>query len=504
MGEIVIGKYALESLTSGMYADPLVIYREYIQNAVDSIDNAIDNGILQQHHENVIVSIFPMEGRIEIQDNGMGLSVKEALSTLTSIGNSKKDATSARGFRGIGRLSALGYCEKLTFETTYPGEKEGTRITFDSKMLSELLTSKNEHFDITANFVMARIYTVENFQTRAADHYFNVIMEGVDKNSELLQIESVQEYISQVAPVPFNPERFCWGNEVIKRLSQFGYTIPEYNIGIQNGTNRDAIFKPYSDKFLVDKSRSTYDSIQDITVQQVLDEDKNVIAVLWRAQTGYLGTIADRTIKGLRVRKGNILIGDSQTLNLVFKDARFNGWTIGELYVLSSKLLPNARRDNFEKNSEYFSLFEKMTMVASDIVKQIRSASVKRNSELHAAIEKVDLSSENATKVLNDCQISPRQKASVSQQLRSARQQVSVTASNTPVEEIVKEIAFEELDMLIGKVQGATRYKSINLLGKLSKSEKKVLERVFNGLNCQLPKSESSKAIDAILMEFKK
>lgn len=32
------GMYLLETLTAGMYNEPLSIYREYIQNAVDSID----------------------------------------------------------------------------------------------------------------------------------------------------------------------------------------------------------------------------------------------------------------------------------------------------------------------------------------------------------------------------------------------------------------------------------------------------------------------------------
>ena len=39
--ELVIGKYTLESLTNGLYASPLDLYREYIQNAADSIDVAI-------------------------------------------------------------------------------------------------------------------------------------------------------------------------------------------------------------------------------------------------------------------------------------------------------------------------------------------------------------------------------------------------------------------------------------------------------------------------------
>ena len=43
--ELIIGKYTLESLTNGMYASPLDMYREYVQNAVDSLDEAFANGI---------------------------------------------------------------------------------------------------------------------------------------------------------------------------------------------------------------------------------------------------------------------------------------------------------------------------------------------------------------------------------------------------------------------------------------------------------------------------
>lgn len=32
---IQVGKYTLESLTTGMYSDPKIIYREYIQNSVE-------------------------------------------------------------------------------------------------------------------------------------------------------------------------------------------------------------------------------------------------------------------------------------------------------------------------------------------------------------------------------------------------------------------------------------------------------------------------------------
>ena len=46
MAEIEIGKFTLESLTTGMYNDPEIIYREYIQNAVDSFDSAVAQGLM--------------------------------------------------------------------------------------------------------------------------------------------------------------------------------------------------------------------------------------------------------------------------------------------------------------------------------------------------------------------------------------------------------------------------------------------------------------------------
>lgn len=47
MNEPVAGKFLLEILTRGMYSNPMHVYREYIQNSSDSIDKAIEAGILQ-------------------------------------------------------------------------------------------------------------------------------------------------------------------------------------------------------------------------------------------------------------------------------------------------------------------------------------------------------------------------------------------------------------------------------------------------------------------------
>lgn len=47
MPEIRIGKTVIETLTSGMYEDARFVYREYIQNAADQIDKAVELGILK-------------------------------------------------------------------------------------------------------------------------------------------------------------------------------------------------------------------------------------------------------------------------------------------------------------------------------------------------------------------------------------------------------------------------------------------------------------------------
>lgn len=55
MTESIIGKNVIESLTTGMYENPLFVYREYIQNAADAVDHAVKSGVLQKGEEAISV-----------------------------------------------------------------------------------------------------------------------------------------------------------------------------------------------------------------------------------------------------------------------------------------------------------------------------------------------------------------------------------------------------------------------------------------------------------------
>ena len=78
MSEPIAGKFLLEILTKGMYSNPMHIYREYIQNSSDSIDKAIELGILQAAEAEIHIFIDEIKRNIIIRDNGLGIPLNIA------------------------------------------------------------------------------------------------------------------------------------------------------------------------------------------------------------------------------------------------------------------------------------------------------------------------------------------------------------------------------------------------------------------------------------------
>src|SRR5438309_2887707 len=75
---IVVGKDILEVLSSAMYVDPLAIYREYIQNAADAIDDARRAGVLATDVAGAVEIEIDLEKRTAIiRDNGIGIPMEE-------------------------------------------------------------------------------------------------------------------------------------------------------------------------------------------------------------------------------------------------------------------------------------------------------------------------------------------------------------------------------------------------------------------------------------------
>jgi len=338
------GMYLLETLTSGMYNEPLSIYREYIQNAVDSID------LLNRKNERckmkVNIDLNPFERSITFYDIGAGIPARNAEQILSSIGISDKTDNGLRGFRGIGRLGGIAFSEKATYSTKAEGEKKESIQEWDCRKLREILSdSKNSAMSLEKVFKQTTTFSQRNSR-RSEGSYFEVVLEGVSSfRNHIMDIERARNYLSVVAPVPFNPEEFSYGRKIDKYLSSKLSHYGQYEI-IVNG---DPVYKPYRDK--VKTTKKGFDYIENINLFKIKIRGRAVAFGWYGQRRDLLGAIAKgQRGSGISVRLGNLLIGDSHLLDDCFREPRFNSYVIGEIHVDCPDLLPNSRRDDFVDN----------------------------------------------------------------------------------------------------------------------------------------------------------
>ena len=109
----IIGKNVIENLTTAMYEDLRIIYREYIQNSADSIDKAVSFGLIRPEDARIEIEINPKERRMQVKDNGTGIFHADFERVMSSIADSTKDRAEDKGFRGIGRLGGISSCDIL-------------------------------------------------------------------------------------------------------------------------------------------------------------------------------------------------------------------------------------------------------------------------------------------------------------------------------------------------------------------------------------------------------
>ena len=142
----IVGKDLLEQLMFSLYPDAETIYREYLQNACDSINEAVSIGVLSNRKDgHVTIKIDKFHHTITIEDNGTGIKADEAEMTLKYIARSKKKRESSAGFYGIGRLVGGGYCKHLTFVTSAKDEDIASEMTFDMNQIREILEDDNDN-----------------------------------------------------------------------------------------------------------------------------------------------------------------------------------------------------------------------------------------------------------------------------------------------------------------------------------------------------------------------
>jgi hypothetical protein len=349
--EPYIGSYVLETLTTGMYAESRNALREYIQNSFDAIRAAVRAKVIKQAEGRITVTL-PDDTTLTVRDNGTGLSAVSALGTLTAIGLSKKARQKDAGFRGIGRLAGIAFCNALSFRTKASGESTETTVTFDCRSLRTAMTSDVEESQPLGQLLQSHVKATTTHVADAKAHYMIVTLKGLAQApDEFKDLESIRNYLMETAPVDFDPS-WSAAKDIVSKATAAG--LPIENVSIHLGRTEASavpVYKAYRDA-LSKKGGSV--AIHEI---KFYDGDESN----WWAWVGLPdkpAMLTDERINGIRVRVRNIQIGRTTILDELFSEGnlskeRFNKYYVGEVHIGDDQLIPNARRDGFEDNAAW-------------------------------------------------------------------------------------------------------------------------------------------------------
>jgi hypothetical protein len=150
------------------------------------------------------------------------------------------------------------------------------------------------------------------------------------------------------------------------------------NVEIRIAGIGDPVYRPYRNRFEI--GDGVLDEFSELEFTRVPAVDGGIAALGWVLHHSYKGAIPRRTkIKGLRLRRGNIQVGEDDLMEDLFPEPRFNSWSVGEVHVVDDRIVPNGRRDHFEQNVHYDNLVNHISPVARTISSRCRANSLRRN-----------------------------------------------------------------------------------------------------------------------------
>ena len=362
----LIGSDLLSLLTSGIHTEPLSVYREYIQNAADSIALS---GVSDA--SKVEINIDLANRRVTIQDNGLGLTRGQALQELTSIANSAKRVGIERGFRGIGRLSGLAFGDSVIFRTRQRETDPVISVHWDGVSLRQKVTAGLSVEQLISECVSVEVVSGDKWPR----HFFQVEIDGIARFAagSLLNAKVVRDYIGVVCPVPFVTD-FEYAGDIANLFTREQSPL-ELNVHL-NG-EETSITRPHGKNGTLPDEFEIME-FESISIPAI--ETDRIAAIGWIAHSSYAGALPKKTdVRGIRGRIGNIQIGDETLFDHLFVEDRFNRWCVAEIHVLDARIVPNGKRDYFEPGPHTRNLENQLRAITRKIEKRCRAASARRN-----------------------------------------------------------------------------------------------------------------------------
>lgn len=504
-----IGAFVLETLTTGMYTNPLDTLREYVQNSYDSIRESEKNGIFLSGAGRIEISVDEKARILTLHDNGTGISTDAIHSRLINIGMSSKRVEIDAGFRGIGRLAGIAYCKRLVFQTKADGESDISSVVFDCEELRRAMSPRMKQVKELADVIGSHAnITVE--KTRNKSHFFEVRMEGINEAGQpFLDVKQLDTYLSQVAPVDLDPQSFHHAGTIYKWLKEHSINIPVVSIIISSGSTNYEVFKPYR--------KVTYTTLKDrlkIHVNSIrfFPEKAGHDSPFWGwyAETNCPGTFGDDKVAGFRLRKSNIGIGMTDRMTEIFAEAsesyaRLNKYFMGEIHIQEPNVVPNARRDGFEDSPEWAAIRKSLIEFARERSREVHQLSQARNQDIGRLLGSAENEISEAAKKRKTGLASKDEKGKV---LEKLDKQIEKLDAARKVDRNDNER--NELDCFLNKlyktrqiIDNETDFMGQKLNSALDKKQQKIIREIIGILYNVLDEDSFEKARDAILAKYR-
>ena len=516
-----IGKNVIENLTTAMYEDLRIIYREYIQNSADSIDKAVHDGILIREEAKIDIEINARKRYVSVMDNAAGIPHAQFVKIMSSIADSTKDRGEDKGFRGIGRLGGISSCETLIFSCSAPGEPVVSICKWDAKRVRDILVDKTQNPSAAELVDLVTDFSQE--ECDADNHFFKVELVGIEKTSEeLLQKEKVIEYLRAVAPIPY-ATGFIFKSKIADFAREHGFIIDEYQVFVCG----ERIFKPYTTKLYettTNGQKKAYDEIVDVAFKIFPEGTDKPLAWMWYGISKFEKQIPSiNPMRGIRLRKANIQIGNENTFSAhdFYFETRGCLYFVGEVFAVDEDLIPNARRDYFNLNDTCREFERLLHPLFYDRFKTIYHYANDYKKALQKQQELLASQSDFQKKVKTGGFLNADDK-----QAHEAKLETQKKAAEKAVKQITTRDQKERDDEVLSRVYSALRDKypvkptsaetkptkepakgqeyMTQKLSKFSKKEQKTISRIYSILRAILPMDTANMVINKIQEELSK
>lgn len=450
---IRVGSFFLETLTTGMYENPFDCIREYIQNGFDAIQDAIEQTVLKAEDAEISIAIGGTGKSLTIRDNGTGIPSEKAYSTLVSLGASHKSPIRHAGFRGIGRLAGIAYCTTLRFKTKAAGESVATIVEWDCGLVRSYFSPGAEPVDVR-DVVRSSVKTRTVPEAESA-HFTEVEMSQlVNLGEEFVDINKLQPYLKQVCPVDY-ADTFEHADQVRNIAVAYGAKLPVIRVSLQQRRERIPIHKPLKRAYPTSK-KNVFSTVTHL--ETFIRKDHGWYG--WIGVSNFPGEIVDDTAAGVRFRVKNIQVGDAgivmalaEQLTATGSERRLQRWAVGEIFINSTEVVPNARRDGFEDSAAWRAIQQDIKeQVVKRVIKLIRGA-----SSLRSAMNGFSGTLKRIGSALNVQSLTTDAKAGLEAEIRKTLASLAAADTKYPgadPKEITQLVSgFKELNEKLGKIQ---------------------------------------------------